>query len=201
MASSSLDYGRSFGSWVQSAPIPVHWAGWKSTTYDLQRAGWEVSVHQDVVCMQMCIAIRHEGYGAHGMSRVSYDWPHFRNAEQAGPRMLDSIGGGLTLGLEVGRTVNVVIDAPLRFTPVDCTPRVADSFAIRSLEDFAHFAPLATPEQQFIIEDADVDDLLARILEKQQAAKTEHFRQIAREATSPLPSFAMSAQIITLKAA
>ena len=52
-------------------PVEVHWAGWRSTTIELHRRGWEFSIAADPMRMAMEVSIRHPKGGVHGYGHMS----------------------------------------------------------------------------------------------------------------------------------
>ncbi len=51
------------GPRILSRPLRVHWAGWETDTYRLQRSGWKISAMQDVRGNRLQMAFRHNGAG------------------------------------------------------------------------------------------------------------------------------------------
>lgn len=49
--------------------VPVHWAGWQSTTLDLQQAGWEWAVEEDFATMRLRFTLRHPTMHLYGISQ------------------------------------------------------------------------------------------------------------------------------------
>ena len=44
---------------VLSRPVGIHWAGWRSDTLELQRAGWELAVHNEEFDRSYCLVMNH----------------------------------------------------------------------------------------------------------------------------------------------
>jgi hypothetical protein len=191
---SDLDYR------IRSRPVQVSWAGWHSDTQTLQQNGWQLSAHQDICRRMMGLAIKHDMWGAQGMTCMPEEWEYERELHdaygQVHPRQL-----GLRLGKEVRIHSHGPID--LNYRPIDAMPRF-ESGRITSLEDLAHFAPAPLAmTNPIIVQEDDVNALLSRILDKQQEAKTAHFREQIRKgwdgASSPI-RHKFEAQILSIAA-
>lgn len=188
--------GDRFGSRVLSQPMRLHWAGWTTDTHTLQRNGWELSAHQDIPSRQVAIAVRHREWEVKGLSRIA-DYDFYEAAATSTPSMM-ARPVDVHLGMRMGRDVHVHMPA-LDFHAFDAIPRMIHDGRFSRLEDIAHFAaiPQAVP---VVIPEEDVDQLLARILEKQQAAKTAYFRDLVQRDNQVLPAHRVHAQLITLAA-
>lgn len=176
-----------------SRPMDVYWAGWRSNTAALQMAGWEISAHEDICERKIAIAIRHKGLGMQAISRVAhYEYFHLPMHHNLA-----------TTDIHIDRIaahVVVHMPSPMTFRPVDAQPQWAMNPMGTSLDDLAHFAP-SKLSKVIVMDDPSVDDLLARILDKQQEAKTAYFReQLAKEGAT-LPDHYMHAQVISLRKA
>lgn len=179
---------------ILSRPVKLHWAGWETDTHRLQQAGWQLSAEQDICRQSMRLAIQHERYGARGMSEIAEH--RYRSLDP-----YDRAPFETSLNMRMGRDVLLQNFGATDFQAIDAQPQFT-SEAPRRLEDFAHFAPQLTRTAQLLVPEESVDELLARILEKQQAAKTAYFReQVAREGAHALPQHRFAAQIIAFREA
>lgn len=175
--------------------MELEWAGWRGNTATLQRHGWSFSADQNLQTRMLHLALHHDQYGATGYGRIPYeyhrkrlDFGYYQRADQPQP-----------IGIEMGRDVRVYCEERPSFIPVDATPSWFSTED--SLQALAHFAPMKSLAAPFVLPEQDVDQLLSLILEKQQAAKTDYFRDLVRKEGATLPEHTMSAQIISLKAA
>lgn len=175
-------------------PVKLEWAGWSTDTYRLGRAGWSISADQDICTRTMMIAISHPEYQARGVTRIVNEWL-YEQAHYAGA--LDHLE--IPIGIHLGKRVEVHLSERPNFVAVDYAPSIRRE--IRTLEDLAHFAPMKSLDAPFVLPEQDVDQLLSLILEKQQKAKTDYFRDLVKREGSILPAHTMAAQIISLKAA
>jgi len=180
------------GPRILSRPVKLHWAGWETDTARLQQAGWQISADQRFDRDTMQIAVSHMG-GARGVSEISawrcaerYPWDERPMEASLSMRLAQQVkfehfGAGFP-----------------SFSAVDAMPQLREC-QIKTLDDLAHFAPQMVRTEQLLVPEESVDDLLSRILEKQQAAKTAYFReQMAREGAA-LPQHRFAAQIIAFK--
>ena len=182
---------------ILSRPVKLHWAGWETDTYRLQQAGWELSSEQDIASGSIRMVIRNEALGMIGQTLTTrWDYEDMLKRQYLGDRG-DFEERSLQLH-HMGRQIMVHNHGPMNFQPIDAQPQMVTS-EVRSLEDLAHFAkaPLVRT-QALVLPEPEVDDLLKLILEKQQAAKTDYFRDIvAREGQIAQPH-KFHAQIISL---
>lgn len=187
------------GSRVRSRPIRLHWAGWETTTDRLQNAGWEVSAQQDFARMRMQLALRHEQLGVQAITQGYSEWDFREGSLRSGPSHL-AHPDDRVMHLHMAREIRMH-GQTTDWAAVDCSPTIQHDTRIERLEDFAHFAPMKSLAAPFVLPEADVDQLLAIILEKQQKAKTDYFRDMVRKEGAILPAHTMSAQIIALREA
>lgn len=183
---------------VLSKPIKVRWAGWESDTHQLQRGGWEISAQEDVACRALQIALRHPEWEARGISQRIHDYDYFQDFQR-----MNSYGSpqAYEFGMQLGKSIHFHESGPpsVAFRAVDCTPQFVER-QIKSLEDWAHFAPMPKAPQQIILpQEDDVNTLLTRILESQQGARRRYFEEQVREDKINVPL--VHAQIITLRQA
>lgn len=180
-----------------SRPVELHWAGWRTTTYDLQRAGWDISAHQDISRMQMGIALRAPNGSAYGVSQ-NVNWEYM---EDRGYGM-----SPIPLGAQMmfGRDVTINHQGPAvanYYSPVDAVPTFVETRRSR-LEDWAHFAnaPLVR-NNPIVIPEENVADLMERILKLQQPERTARIQAALRNPEGydarALPEQQFHAQIIS----
>lgn len=186
-----------FGSRVLSQPIKLHWAGWETDTYKLQRAGWEISAAQDIQYRMLRLAIQHREHEAQAHLMFPHHDYYGLAAGSGTSHMTHAYEGDCAVVM--GR--QIMVEAPrsiAEFSPIDATPQIIHDGRFSRLEDIAHFASALAQTQQIIVDEPSVDDLLAQILERQQAAKTKHFQDAIR-AQGVVPRFTQHAQIISLR--
>jgi len=176
----------------QSLPVELHWAGWRSDTYSLQKAGWELSAEQDPHYERMRIAFRHQRLNLRGISETFTRW-NYRDMFEGG--MIDRRNLPV---LHVEHLAPNIVGQVVRtfrvenFRPIDAMPQIAHD-EIRTLDDLVHFAP-AQAQQQLILPEPSVPELLEKIVAMQADARLQHFRDVvAEERSQPL----VHAQIIS----
>lgn len=179
-------------------PMKLHWAGWETTTLDLQQAGWKLTMVQNPMTDRLTLAIQSDQFNMRGITPEI----EFRH------RVLD-------------RNSLVPMHAPLRlqhfghaimvqshdwnswdFQPIDAQPQIA-TMDFKSLDDMCHFpkVPLLARTQAIVLPEKNVDQLLADILEKQAAAKMDYFKDLVATEGSMVPAHKFHCQIISLKEA
>lgn len=191
---------------ILSRPVPVRWAGWRSDTLALQQAGWQLSVWEDMAYGRMQLAMKHETLQLRGLSH-KLDWdhnltriggPHYHNDFEDRP---------FEIGFMASQIMQRVVGAGMEWThfrPIDAQPQLCTS-EIRTLDDLAHFAVPLVRTQEVIVADESVEELMQRILAKQQPLRERYFEQQVRDAEGLttagkllLPRPKVHAQIITL---
>lgn len=162
-----------------SVPLKLHWAGWETNTYRLQQAGWSLSAEQDFYRGGMRLGLRHEGAHMYGITdMVDFDYHHSLNAWEHQEYLKH-----ISLKARLASNFHVQIIEPLSevgFRPIDAVPQLT-RHEVKSLDDLMHFATPLARTQEIILPEEDVGKMLERILELQQPAKTEYFKQKLRE--------------------
>lgn len=166
---------------LRSLPIKTHWAGFESDTNKMQQAGWIVSALQDVASMQMQLAFSREGGQFNSgtpnklrgiSSRIPYDF--IRQSGMYGYYDREEIVMEIqAIGSRVHMHEHGGVDRAVKFHPIDATPQMW-SGRITSLDDWGHFVPAGNVDRLETVvmpHDESVEELLARILDKQQSAK------------------------------
>lgn len=161
---------------MMSEPVRVSWLGFTSDTLTLHRAGWTFSAHQDVRNRTMQLAMRHDKGRMTALSVVT-DWNYERNIYGfPRPEFPIIFLRHLAENLVVHMMGEVRAD---RFRPIDPVPVYREGRTV-NLEDLAHFAPINF--KRIILPEETVPELMARILEVQQPARDEYFRDQAKKA-------------------
>lgn len=181
---------------IFSRPVRIHWAGWETDTLRLQQAGWQLSAEQDPMRNTMRLALRHEQIRMEGLTELE-DWYFERTLVDPSGRPLDT-----SLRMRaMGRAIMIHEHAPFDFAPIDAAPSVTLDHKVTSLSDLAHFAAPLVRTQALVLPEATVDQLLSQLLEKQQAAKTDYFKDMVAREGSVIPAHKFHAQIISLREA
>lgn len=185
------------GPRMMARPVEVHWAGWRSDTYSLQQAGWELSMDQDYRRNYMRMVIRHQEHGLIGQTNnipiehlIAGREPYYLHA----PRHVWQMQ-------HMGRTIMVNdIAAYANFKAVDATPYL-EMKQPQSLEDLVPFPGVTTRSEMLVLPSASVDDLLREILERQDAERLIYNKDaIQRERFEDGPHTRVHAQIVSLAA-
>lgn len=90
------------------------------------------------------------------------------------------------------------ISPPTVFSGIDAVPVIQVHDKWKSLDDLAHFPPALIRNNPIIMPDPSVDDLIAKILDKQEPMRREYFLEQAKNNRAPAHTF--HAQIITIAA-
>lgn len=184
------------GPRLLSRPLRVHWAGWETTTFGLQKAGWKLSARQDIQGSRLQLALRHDGVGIEGITNeISY---RFEQALDMRERdYVENIQ--LRVQRMLGETVIVhqAGDFSVQFSPIDAEPRFQPEFRATRLEDLAHFAGTLIRTNEIIVPEESIPELLEKILKLQQPARIARIRDEMRGEHRPEQKF--HAQIISLR--
>lgn len=177
-----------------SRPLKIYWAGWETTTYELQKCGWSLSAHQDVRGNRLQLAFRQGSLKIEGITSV-IPFKYERALDLRDRGYVDSLV--LTVDRMLGEQVmlRTVGDISALWSPIDAEPRYTEERIMR-LEDLAHFAGPLIRTNEIIVPEESVPKLLERILELQQPARIERIREELRGEKRPEQKF--HAQIISL---
>lgn len=179
---------------ILSQPVELHWNGWRSTTHELQSAGWSISAEQNIERMTMQMAFRSPMGDAYGVSS-QVPWEYMQD-RQFGFGTIP-LHADMRFGREV--TFHTVGGFPA-FDAIDAQPRMTSERRAR-LEDFAHFAAPLVRTRQLVVPEESVSDLMERILKLQQPDRTERLRESVREGSRiEMPKHKFHAQIMSFAA-
>jgi len=157
-------------------PVKVRCQGWESRTDILGHAGWEIFTENDAYTDRYHIVIRQPQTGV--VCGGWLDRHAFWDRGEGYTRMnYPTVCMGMRMGAKT--LIEHVPDwQPPKFIRVEPFPSFRPPQAT-CLEDLLPFKPMAS--QQIQIEaDPSVDDLLARIIEKQAAGKQAYFEEKVR---------------------
>ena len=183
---------------ILSRPLKIYWAGWETTTWQLQKCGWSLSAYQDIQGSRLQLAFRHGGLMLEGITSVI----PFQYERTMDLRERDYIDR-LVLGIErmIGETVLVrqtsIGGVSSSFSPIDAEQRYTEE-KITRLEDLAHFAGSLIRTNEIIVPEESVPELLERIIKLQQPDRIERIKEELRGERRPEQKF--HAQIISLRA-
>lgn len=163
-----------------SPDVDVYWMGWRSTTHELGRYGWDLSAHEQPRDNRIQIAIRHNQAGIYGMS----DTVRHRYHDDWARKYYD--GNGMTnspLSFRMTLAHSIAIhNAGLPMTlwePVDPLPTV-QLMDIQRIEDLRIFRTIPSGEKDIILPPPSFDQILQMALDH-QAPKQKELRQKGRQ--------------------
>jgi len=171
----------------------VIFAGWESTTTQLQQAGWQLSAEQDFNVMTVRIALRFEPARLL-MIAEAQPWQFLRETGEAPTFYIRHAATDMHIQL---------IEHSFGFKPFDAATQIAPAER-KSIEDFGIFAPCLARTEEIIVEPATVAGLLEQIKSLQapeMAAIRERNRQAERRgANAPIQQQRFHAQIVSIAA-
>lgn len=162
---------------ILSRPHPVFWAGFRSDTVTLQQAGWEFSSDQHFERDSLSLMMRHEAMGIHARTN---DVPNMMYEVMVRPERPEFHVQWLTDRSVRWHQVGG-FDMPQRvdeYTPVDMKPQMVE---VKNLEDMNMFAGCLARTRELIVDPDDVNGMMERILELQDPARQEYYKQRLRE--------------------
>jgi hypothetical protein len=181
-----------------SQPCEVLWAGFRSNTYVLQQAGWELAVEQDFSGLRLRLLIRNRDMQLYAVSDAS-SFDFYRNAHEHLSRpVFHIVQASSTMQL-----AQIVGFAPsFSFKQFDAAPQFS-AMRYDNIEDLGIFAAPLVRTEELIVEPADVSALLEQIRRMQAPGQAEiRAKQRTRECTDRIPDARpmtrFHAQIITL---
>lgn len=162
---------------MMSQPHPVCWAGFQSDTRTLQQNGWEFAAHQDAAHYRFGLMMKHSALGIHACTNlVDY------TTRTAGMLHPDARQAFYIQWL-TDRNLRVQDVRPPDWMweakPVDMQPQVVRELV--TLDDLNLFAGCMARTNEIIVDPHSVPDMMDRILELQEPARQEYFRQQAAE--------------------
>ena len=149
--------------------MKLHWAGWETTTVQLQQSGWEISAEENYGFRNSFrLALRNQDYHVYGITEnTDFDYGHFYNRHVGGNPYRSEDFPILNVQWFSTDMVIQIHDNLQHFRPIDAYPQVIDQ-EIKNIEDFNIFAtPLARTEE-IIVDPDDVADMMRRIKEIQK---------------------------------
>lgn len=153
----------------------VLFAGFSSSTTQLQRAGWVLAADEDILHGRIRLLMRHEEAGLYLIA----DEIPYRYEVGFGRRMMYPRGDQDPVFIVrcVARAVNVVNTNwdMSRFRQVDAEPHEAN-VSFKNIEDYALFGAPMTKTQEIIIEPQSVAECL-ELIKKMQAPDLAEIRR------------------------
>lgn len=185
---------------ILSRPVPVHWAGWETTTTALQASGWELAVNFEFHRDRYTLVMRHQLMELWALSRGEY----FSRSIVS----FDNYGSDRDLPpfevVHVAKTLFIQTPTSLdfqAFQQIDARPQVTES-KIRSVEDFNIFALARSKAEEILVNRADMGviehlEAIKRLQEpKQHEIRQRMLREDATIPTRATPKLHLVANII-----
>lgn len=182
---------------VLNRPCEVHFAGFRTDTFRLQQAGWQLSMEQDLMRMSIRLAMRFEPARLYMVSEAA-DHDFFRHSDHLPVFHVRHCASNVVVQL---------MESTFDFKPIDAKPAFV-SEQRKGIEDFNLFAPLQTRTEEILVEPQSVAeclDLIKRLQAPELAAIRKRNEQRRRDPGSmdygsTAPATKVHAQIITLAA-
>lgn len=148
---------------LKSAPCEVWWSGFKSTTIQLQQAGWEVATHQDVYQGRIGLVMRNRDMRMYAVcDTVHFDF--FKYAMMPNKNLLPVFH--VTRIVPHVDVVEVMGHQFSAYKQIDAMPSM-NQIERKSIEDFGIFNVPLVRTEEIIVDPGEVSDILQKLLEMQ----------------------------------
>jgi hypothetical protein len=149
--------------------MDIYWAGWRTTTFDLQKAGWMLSAQQDVYEKRLRLAMRHPVIGFSGMTHGIDDVDFFMRSNRYGaPPLRDQ--ARLASSYTVDERYAEIMSA--QFMPIDATPRFTSSQP-KALEDLVIFKTIPRDARELYLSEASMSQVMDMAISLQEDKQRE----------------------------
>ena len=180
---------------IVSAPHEVHFCGFRSTTTQLQQAGWQLSVRQENYGHRdnLQLAMHNKDFGGY-MIAEAMTWEPFRPAQ---------MNERLTFVVRRVSADVMILQTSLdfnEFKPIDARPQYITTER-KSIKDFNIFASQLVRTEEIIIEPQSVAECLD-LIRKMQAPELAAIRQrnVNRDFEQATNQMKFHAQVMSLAA-
>lgn len=170
---------------IKSDILPVQWAGWKSSTYELQSCGWQFALHENAARFNYTFVMYHDGMRLYGLFE-RYQLPGNFGIAEMDPKMTwrdypPLIVRSIANDVQIKQVMMDQVWSREKIHTLDMAPDVQE-YKVTSLKDLIPFTVRVPDEntQQVVIEnqaDMAVVDHLQRILDKQRQTQDEIFER------------------------
>jgi hypothetical protein len=177
---------------IKSRPADVLFCGFRSTTSQLQNAGWELSMHEDFENQHLTLAMRHKQAGVYAMSaRLAVD--HFAYWQMRGDMRLPPF-----VVTHISSDIRIVSGVDFtKFKPIDAAPQVV-RVDETNISQLSIFASQLVRTEEIIVEPQSVAECLS-LIKRLQAPQLAEIRERNRRAEA-MPQVQFHAQIMSLAA-
>ncbi|KKN37415.1 hypothetical protein LCGC14_0763630 [marine sediment metagenome] len=159
---------------ILSQPIQLHWAGWRSDTFTLQRAGWQLAADQNIELEYLRLFLNHPTLRLSGTSALrKFDFFRMKDLSQR-----DFIRS-LDLSVQLASEYRISEESVSMVMPIDAKPTYTE-IEMQSLEDAKFFRTINTDIQQVTLEKATLAEVLDFALQKQKPRQDEIRRELLK---------------------
>lgn len=168
------------GPRVLSRPIPIVFQGWRSTTLELQAAGWELSTAYNVNNDDYHLAVSNPQLQIIGRTTESIHIPRSLQYNYDREHLPTFYMNTLTHKVKIFHEHHVREELPPMWHRIDAMTQVSTA-EIVDLHDMCHFAPWDKSTAVLVAAaDMEVVELLRIIVDKQQPKQKELREKAAR---------------------
>lgn len=154
-------------TYVTPPVIELHWAGWTSDTFKLQRAGWNFSARQDPINDMLEFMLRHKQYKMYGQSYATGFHQYYSE---------NSMMGNSFRHIDIALASDFIMYGMNErdFAPIDVTPKpyFLDLKPTR-MSDLKIFKELNVDAQQILLNKASMSEILNVALSRQAPMQDE----------------------------
>lgn len=181
---------------IKSEPCEVHFAGFRTTTRDLQRSGWKLAAHEDFRRAEIMLAMELPGAKLRLMARSTGFDARSHYGQYMGQR-------DLPMFQVVHCATDFIERVPIsfdHFMPIDAEPQMVE-MKVRRMSDMNFFAAPMVRTEEIIVEPQTVAECLDLIRKMQTPDLTKiRERNRRREAGEAMNQEIFHAQILSLAA-
>lgn len=161
---------------ILSRPVPVRWAGWTTTTTDLQNSGWSIAIEFDYRDSTYRLALHHKGLKLTAITDQTEISPAFATLDHYYRYEGDRDNTPVFTVRHVAPRILIATDGSAqlpRWVPIDATPRL-HCMKLESLADLCVFAKRDDSKEVLIGQaDMSVVEQLEAILKAQEPKQHE----------------------------
>lgn len=163
---------------VLSRPVEVWWSGFRSTTVQLQQAGWEIAAEEDVYGGRIRLLMRHQDMRLYAITNES-EWNYFDRQTEGRMLVFQVVHAAPRMEVRVTQEIGAGL---ANFRQIDAMPQFVDS-VIQRPEDMKIFVTPLVRTEELIVEPQTVAAMLEQI-RKMQAPEQARIRHKERLAAS-----------------
>jgi hypothetical protein len=144
---------------VLSQPATVWWQGFRSDTYTLQRAGWEIAAEEDVCFGVIRLMLRHAEMNLYALSD-DVRWNYHARDERVPEFYVKAVAN---------RFERIVMPSAMtfeNFRQIDAAPQMCNR-EIVNMDDLRIFAAPLVETKELIVDPNKIGDILAQIAQAQ----------------------------------